>query len=106
MSVINSLLAMLDEGQDNSLIRFGLANAYFHENQPEAALSHYENALGMDARYTAAWKMYAKTLELLMQYESAKKAYQTGIEVAEEKGDYIAAKEMRAALRRVKSQIG
>lgn len=99
MSVIDNLKSMLAEGQDNALIRFGLANAYIQEKNPEEALLHYETALDQDSRYTAAWKMYGQTLELLMQYEAAKRAYQKGLEVAQDKGDYQAAKTMREAIR-------
>jgi len=103
MNIISNLEAMLAEGQDNSLIRFGLANAYLSLEDFDRAIEHYEQAIHQDSRYIAAWKMYARTLTFLGQIDAAKKAYQRGVSLADEKGDYQAVKEMREALKALRS---
>ena len=95
------LLSMLKQGQDNALIRFGLGNAYLKLHEYEPAIEHLAQALQFDQDYSAAWKLYGKALAGAGQNDEAIKIYKQGIEIAENKGDIQAAKEMKVYLKRL-----
>jgi len=95
VSVIENLEALLAKGQDNALLRFGLANEYLKLGKPEVAIGHLRKALAHDPKYSAAWKRLGKALTETGRTVDAIEAYEQGIRVAEEKGDVQAAKEMR-----------
>ncbi len=99
--IIKNLEAMLDRGQDNSLLRYSLGNEYFRLKKLETAASHLHKAIELDPNYSAAWKLYGKVLEANQQYNDARKTFEKGIVVAEKKGDIQAAKEMKVFLKRL-----
>ena len=101
MSVIGNLEALLARGQDNALLRFGLANEYLKLGKPEIAIGHLRKAIAHDPKYSAAWKRLGKALADTGRTADAIQAYEEGIRVAEEKGDVQAAKEMRVFLQRL-----
>jgi len=92
---------MLDEGQDNSLLRYSLGNEYLKEKNFEIATGHLAKAVELDPDYSAAWKLYGKALVKNNQIDNAIKAFETGIKVADKKGDIQAAKEMKVFLKRL-----
>lgn len=92
---------MLAQGQDNALIRFGLGNAYLNLKDYKQAIEHLALALKHDPDYSAAWKLYGKALACAGSNDEAISAYQQGIEIAENKGDIQAAKEMMVFLKRL-----
>ena len=92
---------MLEQGQDNALIRFSLGNAYFNAKDYEQAVEHLSQALKHDPDYSAAWKLYGKALAAAGRDNEAIIAYQQGIQIAEKKGDIQAAKEMKVFLKRL-----
>lgn len=98
--LIERLEGMLDSGQDNSLLRFSLGNAYL-ATDPETAAKHLRRALEHDPNYSAAWKILGKALTLSGEEQAAIVAYQQGIEIAETNGDKQAAKEMHVFLKRL-----
>jgi len=99
--IISNFQSMLEQGQDNALIRFGLGNAYLNLHEYEQAIEHLAQALQFDQDYSAAWKLYGKALSGAGQNDEAITAYQQGIETAENKGDIQAAKEMKVFLKRL-----
>lgn len=101
MGVIDNLEALLAKGQDNALLRFGLANEYLKLGKPEVAIGHLKRCLVQDPKYSAAWKRLGKALADTGRTSDAIAAYESGIRVAEEKGDIQAAKEMRVFLKRL-----
>lgn len=101
MGVIGNLEALLARGQDNALLRFGLANEYLKLGKPEIAIGHLRKAIAHDPKYSAAWKRLGKALADTGRTADAIQAYEEGIRVAEEKGDVQAAKEMRVFLQRL-----
>jgi tetratricopeptide (TPR) repeat protein len=101
MSQIDALLKMLQSGQDTPLLRFGLGNALFKEQQYQQACEHLAAAVVQDPNYSAAWKLYAKALTESGRREEAIQAYERGIEIAQAKGDLQAAKEMNVFLKRL-----
>ncbi len=101
MSLINSLEAMLLQGHDSALLRFGLGSEYLKQEQYDRAVLHLRGALEIDVRYSAAWKLLGQALAATGLRDEAITAYQDGIKHAEEKGDLQAAKEMRVFLGRL-----
>ncbi len=95
MSIIDNLETMRARGQDSALLRYSLGNEYLKREQLDEALEHLAEAVRMDAGYSAAWKLYGKTLAAAGHHEEAMKAFDHGIATAESKGDVQAAKEMR-----------
>lgn len=93
---------MLAAGQDNALLRLSLGNAYLKQGALDRARQHLKMAVTLDANYSAAWKSYAQVLSALQEWDAARAAYETGIRVAEQKGDMQAAKEMGVFLQRLK----
>ena len=99
--IISNLQSMLEQGQDNALIRFGLGNAYLKSKDYEQAVKHLALALKHDPEYSAAWKLYGKALVGAGNNDEAITAYQQGIEIAENKGDIQAVREMNVFLKRL-----
>ena len=106
MDIIDNLEAMLTKGKDNALLRYGLGNEYLKAKQLEKAIKHFNRAVELDPGYSAAWKLLGRALTENGEAQKAIAAYRSGIEIAEEKGDIQAAKEMRVFLRRVEKQQG
>jgi Tfp pilus assembly protein PilF len=103
VTLIENLEKMLAEGRDNALLRYSLGSACLKEGALDRAREHLKMAVTLDAQYSAAWKSYAQALERLGETDAARVAYQTGIRVAEQKGDLQAAKEMHVFLRRLRN---
>jgi predicted Zn-dependent protease len=101
VGVIENLEALLAKGQDNALLRFGLANEYMKLGKLEIAIGHLRKAIALDPRYSAAWKRLGQALAETGRSADAVQAYEEGIRVAEQKGDIQAAKEMRVFLKRL-----
>lgn len=95
------LQKMLENGQDNLLLRFGLGQALLKQGDYTSAINHFEKSLEFDPQHSAAWKLLGKALAGNEQIEQARIAYQQGIKVAESKGDIQAVKEMRVFLKRL-----
>jgi Tfp pilus assembly protein PilF len=101
MAMIENLEALLENGTDNSMLRFGLGNAYLKAGDMARAAEHLRVAIAHDPGYSAAWKSLGRALMELGQPAEAARAYRDGIAAAEAKGDKQAAKEMTVFLRRV-----
>jgi predicted Zn-dependent protease len=101
MNLINNLEKMLADGQDSLLLRFGLGQAYYKEQQYDNAIVHLQRALQLDGEYSAAWKLLGQSHAENGEREQAIATYEKGIEIAEKKGDMQAAKEMRVFLKRL-----
>ncbi len=101
MAIVDNLEAMLARGQDTALLRYSLGGEYLKLNQPDKATEHLRQAVEKDPKYSAAWKLLGKALTDAGHKDEAIKAYESGIKVAEEKGDKQAAKEMTVFLKRL-----
>ena len=101
MDIIPNLEAMLAAGQDSAMLRYTLGNAYLKAGDFKRAIVHLHEAVKLDHNYSAAWKSYAKALGETGEIPAAIHAYETGIHVAEGKGDLQVAKEMRVFLKRL-----
>jgi len=92
---------MLQSGQDNAVLRFGLGQAYIKEKQYDQAVTNLQHATRHDPNYSAAWKLLGKAYAELHDTDNAIASYQSGIDVAMQKGDKQAAKEMQVFLKRL-----
>ena len=101
MGLADNLETMLARGQDNALVRYGLGNEYLKRKEFDKAAVHLRKAVEFDPHYSAAWKSLGKALVAGAQQAEAVEAYETGIRVADEKGDVQAANEMREFLKRL-----
>lgn len=102
-NLITNFETLLAKGQDNATLRLSLGLAYLKEKHLTLALQHLAKALELDPNYSAAWKGYGKALAENQQIPAAIVAYQKGIEVASQKGDLQAVKEMTVFLKRLES---
>jgi Tfp pilus assembly protein PilF len=101
MTMIDNLESMLDKGKDNVLLRFSLGKAYLDQKDYSEAILHLKKALEFDTDYSAAWKLLGKAQMENQQQDEARKTLQHGVNVAREKGDIQAMREMQVALRRL-----
>lgn len=102
MAIIDSLEAMLARGQDSALLHYGLGGEYLKIGKSDKAIEHLRQAVALDPKYSAAWKLLGKALADAGRADEAIKAYEDGIRVADAKGDKQAVKEMRVFLNRLK----
>lgn len=101
MSLIENLEKMLFAGNDNAMLRFGLGNAYFQQQDYHSAVPHLKKAVEFDPEYSAAWKLLGKSLAKCEENDKAIDAFMHGIACAEKKGDLQAVKEMKVFLKRL-----
>ena len=105
MGMIENLEGMLARGQDNALLRFSLGSAYLKAGDNDRAVAHLAQAVAHDPKYSAAWKLYGKALTEVGRLDDAMAAFDSGIGVAEAKGDIQAAKEMRVFRKRAEKRL-
>jgi len=98
--MISRFEALLESGHDSAMLRLALANALVAGARPGDAVEHLERALELDATYSAAWKLLAKTLLALGENGRVLDICAKGIAAASEKGDLQAAREMEVYAKR------
>ncbi|MDH5859170.1 tetratricopeptide repeat protein [Lampropedia aestuarii] len=98
---IAALEAMLQNGKDNALLRFGLGKAYFDEGQASQAVTHLLACTQFDPSYSAAWKLLGKAYLQSHNTAAALDAWTQGLAAAQTKGDKQAEKEMLVLVRRI-----
>lgn len=101
MGMRDDLEKMLAGGRDTPLLRFSLGEVYLKEERPAEAAEHLRVAVEQDPQYSAAWKLYGKALAAAGDAEAAARAFDSGIAIAEARGDNQAAKEMRVFRKRL-----
>ena len=97
--IIQNFEKMLAGGKNTALLRFSLGSEYLKVGDPVSAANHLKQAVVLDPKYSAAWKLLGRALVESGQPADALVAYREGIAVAEAKGDNQAAQEMIAAAR-------
>ena len=102
MAELAKMEQMIAAGNDSASLRFAAGSACFREGLHERAIEHLRRAVELDAGYSAAWKVYARSLDAAGRREEAIDAYTRGIEIAGQKGDRQAAREMNVFLRRLR----
>lgn len=104
-AALASFERMLAAGRDSALLRYSMGNEYAKCGDWPAAIAALEQAIAQDPQYTAAWKLYARALERVGRATQALDAYRRGIEVARQKGDRQAEKEMTVFVRRIERAL-
>ena len=105
MRLIDNLESILVKGQDSPLLRYGLGSEYLKQEQFDKAALHLRKAVELDPGYSAAWKLLGQALTFGGRLPEAAEVYARGIEVAEQKGDIQAAKEMRVFVKRISKSL-
>ena len=105
-AIIQNFEKILAGGKDSTLLRFSLGSEYLKVDDPVSAANHLKQAVLLDPKYSAAWKLLGRALVESGQPAEALVAYREGIAVAEAKGDKQAAKEMTVHNRRIEKNGG
>jgi len=100
MPGVETFKGLLEKGQDNTLLRYSLANAYVTEEKLSEAIEHLLKALEFDDQYSAAWKLLGRCYLDTGENAKAIETYEQGIKVAQANGDKQAVKEMQVFLKR------
>jgi predicted Zn-dependent protease len=100
-AALASFEKMLAAGKDGALLRYSLGNEYLKAGDPARAAEHLAQAVTLDPKYTAAWKLYGKTLAVSGRDSEALAAFREGIAVAHKRRDKQAEKEMAVFARRI-----
>lgn len=98
---VEALKKLIGTGRDSALLRMTIATALLGQDNPQEAEKHLGDAAKMDPAYTAAWKQLGKVRLSLNDPDSARQAWQSGIEAARGNGDKQAEKEMTVFIRRL-----
>jgi len=99
--MLKELLRLLEKEPNNALLRFSIGSAYLKESDLDLAKVHLAKTVELDPEYSAAWKLYGKTLQQNGEDDLAVQVLTQGIKVATNKGDIQAAKEMGVFLKRL-----
>ena len=100
MPVRERLEALLASQGESAVLRFSLGMACL-DDDPTAAVVHFQRAVTLDQEYSAAWKQLGRAHGACGDSGAAINAYRQGILVAERRGDLQAAKEMHVFLKRL-----
>jgi len=98
---IHALEKMLETGRDSAMLRLSLAGALQQRGELDAALTHLKSAIQQDPQYTAAWKALGKLQLERGDSDGARQAWQQGVEIARQRGDKQAQKEMQVFVKRL-----
>lgn len=104
--VISNLEALVAQGKESAMLRYGLGNEYLKLGENWVAVYHLKRAVELEPDYSAAWKILGKALSECGVLHKALDAYHRGIAAAERRGDNQAAKEMTVFASRLEKQIG
>lgn len=104
MGLEEKLEALLASGKDAPQLRVSLAQACLARDDADAAIAHLEQALKLDAGYTAAWKFYGRALLAAGRVPDARAAWQRGLEAALRHGDRQAGREIQVFMKRLDKQ--
>lgn len=96
-----ALEKMLAKGMDNALLRFGLGKGYLDAGEFARAAKHLQRCVQFDPQYSAAWKLLGQALSKQGAIDEARAAWGQGLQVAQEKGDKQAGKEISVFLKRL-----
>ncbi len=99
--MLESLEKMLAQGMDNPMLRFGLGKGYLDAGDAERAATHFRRCVEQDRKYSAAWKLLGRALQLSGDNAGAREAWEQGLVAAQAHGDKQAAKEMDVFLRKL-----
>lgn len=102
--LITNLEKLLDGPRDNALLRYSLGNEYLKLDDMDKAAAYFRQAVERDPNFSAAWKLLGKALAAAGRGEEALAAYERGIDVANQRGDIQAAREMTVFAKRLRRE--
>ena len=103
---IHDLLELVAEEPDDAMLRLMLGKEYLAAGDAAAALPHLEQAVVLDAGYSAAYRELGIVLEKLGRGDDAADVYTRGIAIADAAGDLQTVKEMTVFLHRLRPSMG
>ena len=98
---VSRLEQLLADGKDSAALRLALGSAYLKDGDARAAIEHLSAAVALDSDYSAAWKLLGQAQAAADLPDAAARSYVRGIEVATQRGDVQAAREMQVFLKRL-----
>lgn len=98
MDRLAKLNDLLTRQPDDLFLLYALAMEYRKANNKSEALRYLDRVIAKDPLYCAAYQQAGQIHEEAGDIDSARKAYQSGMEAAGRKGDAHAREEMAAAL--------
>ena len=99
--LIQRLESMLESGNDNLLLRFGLGHAYAEKQEHAKAIPHLEQAIQFDPMHSSSWFWLGRVQYESGQLDAAEQTLEKAIQVATQKGDAQTMKMAQVFLRRV-----
>ena len=99
--MIARLQALLDQGQDNALLRMTLGKAALDEDRAADAVAPLQRATEFDPQLSVAWKLLGKAHAALNDDAAARAAFAQALACAEAKGDAQVVKEVGVFVRRL-----
>ena len=91
---------------DSALLRYSIGNEYARSTTGRPAIGALAEAVALDPTVTAAWKLYAKTLDQRRTHSQTRSMrIVAGIVIARQKGDRQAEREMTVFARRIERAL-
>jgi len=89
---------------DDELAHFGLGRCYYDAEDFENAVRSFRRVIALKPDYSAAYRHLGQALEKAGLVAEAQEVYESGIEIAREKGDLQTGKEMAVFLKRLRKR--
>jgi tetratricopeptide (TPR) repeat protein len=102
LNTIQELENMRRAGVDSAIFYFSLGLEYAREKQWDNAIEALKTALKKDPGYSAAWKNLGRCYLAAGDYTQGSQVFREGIAIAELRGDWQIAREMRLLLKALK----
>ena len=102
--LVTRLEDMLNTGQDNLLLRFGLGKAYAEQEQYEKAIMHLKRALELDPTHSSSGFWLGRSYFEVGDLTKAHDVFETARITAETHGDIQTVKMIDVFLRRIAKQ--
>ncbi len=99
---IEAFRAVVRDEPDDSVARFGLAQALLAAARHAEAADEFAAAIRLAPRYTAAYRGLGRALEAAGRPDEAIPIYEAGIAIACETGDLQTGQEMEVFLKRLR----
>ena len=93
---LDKLLEFIKNEPDDEFLKYALATEYLRINQPDVALTYYENLIDNHPGYVGTYYHLGKLYEALNRKEDAIKTYQNGMVLTKAKHDNHAFNELQA----------
>ncbi|MEZ2720745.1 tetratricopeptide repeat protein [Paenalcaligenes hominis] len=102
--LVTRLETMLNSGQDNLLLRFGLGKAYAEQHSYDKAIMHLERALELDPNHSSSGFWLGRSHFEAGNMSKAQEVLATARATAQTRGDNQTIKMIDVFLRRINKQ--